>query len=176
MSPDSTQDLWPKWMWVAVPVLVVVVVAGLWWAIFSGEPDIEVTPTATSTMAVSGTQPTQEPTMVNTLPPVFPTSTEAPTLPTVQEPTASVVETPSVQPTVQGGLAIGDNVKVTDTSGVLNMREGAGTGFRVIGTLNEGTVVEIVGGPQQADGYIWWQVRTDAGTVGWAAGKWLKKP
>lgn len=175
MSPDSTQDLWPKWMWVAVPVLVVVVVAGLWWAIFSGEPEAAASPTATPTMRVLAPQPTQAPTMANTLPPVFPTATEAAVLPTAEVPTASVVETPSVAPTPQGGLAAGDSAQVVATSGVLNMRDGAGTGFKVIGTLREGSVVEVVGGPREADGYTWWQVRTDAGTVGWAAGDWLQK-
>lgn len=175
MSSDSAQTLWPKWMWVAVPVLVVVVVAGLWWAIFSGDSEPETSPTTTPTSAVIAPQPTQGPTLVRTLPPVFPTATEAVELPTVAPPTASMVETPPVAPTIQGGLAVGDNATVSGTSGVLNMREGAGTEFKVIGSLREGTVVEIIGGPREADGYIWWQVRTDSGTVGWAAGEWLKK-
>ncbi len=176
MSPSGTQDLWPRWMWVAVPVLVVVVVAGLWWAIFSGDgAETAAEPTATATMRPLSTQPTQAPTTVPTLPPLAPSPTSASVLPTVAAPTSSGVATPTARPTAQGGMAVGDSVKVSGTNGVLNMRDGAGTGYQVIGSLREGTVVEIVGGPKSGNGYTWWQVRTDTGTVGWAAGDWLKK-
>jgi len=176
VSPSGTQDLWPRWMWVAVPVLVVVVVAGLWWAIFSGDGrETAADPTPTATMRPLSTQPTQAPTRVPTLPALMPTATRASVLPTVAPPTGSAVATPTAQPTAQGGLAVGDKAKVTGTNGVLNMRDGAGTGYQTIGSLREGTVVEIVGGPKSSNGYTWWQVRSDAGTVGWAAGDWLKK-
>jgi len=174
MSPDSTQDLWPKWMWVAVPVLVVVVVAGLWWAIFGGDGTEQAAVTATATMRPIGTQPTQAPTLRPTLPVLMPTATaSAPTLPTVPAPTQAAVTTPTSQPTPVGGLAIGGKAKVTGTSGVLNMRDGAGTGYKIVASLREGAIVEILDGPKEANGYTWWQVRNDAGTVGWAAGDWL---
>ena len=32
---QSRPDAWPRWTIIVVPLLVVVVVAGLWWAIFS---------------------------------------------------------------------------------------------------------------------------------------------
>ncbi len=175
MSPDSTQDLWPKWMWVAVPVLVVVVVAGLWWAIFGGDDAQTASATATPTMRPLSTQPTQAPTMQPTLPILLPTGTSAPVLPTVAPPAQSDVATPTAQPTATGGLAVGDKAQVAGTSGVLNMRDGAGTGFKIVASLREGAIVEILDGPKEANGYTWWQVRNDAGTVGWAAGDWLKK-
>ena len=175
MSPDSTQDLWPRWMWVAVPVLVVVVVAGLWWAIFGGGDGATAQATATPTMRPLSTQPTQAPTLRPTLPILLATPTSSSVLPSVAPPTQSVVATPTGQPTATGGLAVGDKVQVTGTSGVLNMRDGPGTGYKIVGSLREGAIVEILDGPKEANGYTWWQVRNEAGTVGWAAGDWLKK-
>jgi len=172
----STQDLWPKWMWVAVPVLVVVVVAGLWWAIFSpGEP--KVTPTPSPTPRVVRTQPTQGPTVQGTLPAetAVPTATRPSIIVATFTPSVQAVVTPpsaATQPAA--GLAIGSKAKVTGTGGSgLNMRAGAGTGHARVKTLPEGTVVEVIGGPKEANSYTWWQVRDDGGTSGWVVSKFL---
>ena len=178
MSPDSTQDLWPKWMWVAVPVLVVVVVAGLWWAIFGNDDEGAqlASATATATLRPIAGQPTQAPTLQPTLPALMPTATtSAATLPTVPSPTQAAVQTPTEAPTPTGGMAVGDRAQVTGANGVLNMRDGAGTGFKIVGSLKDGAIVEILDGPKEGNGYTWWQVRNDAGLTGWAAGDWLKK-
>ena len=177
MSPDSTQDLWPKWMWVAVPVLVVVVVAGLWWAIFGGDNEEQIaSATATPTMRPISGQPTQAPTLRPTLPILMATATsDASVLPTVAPPTQETVQTPTAQPTATGGMAVGDRVQVTGANGVLNMRDGAGTGFKIVGSLRDGAIAELLDGPKEANGYTWWQVRNAAGVTGWAAGDWLKK-
>ncbi len=62
------------------------------------------------------------------------------------------------------GLTIGGTAKVigTGTDGV-NMRQDAGLDVPVIETLAEGTVFELIGGPSDADGITWWQVRLDNG-------------
>ncbi len=179
-GPD--QDLWPKWMWVAVPVLVVVVVAGLWWAIFSPSPE---SPTAapTPTMPLVPTQPTQAPSPQATLAigtepeeprPQLPqpaTFTPAPvdlvTTPTTEGATETTTDTTEE-------LGIGAKAKVVNTRGVgLNMRAGAGTGHARVKTLPEGEPLEIIGGPREANGFTWWQVRDGAGTTGWAASQFL---
>ncbi len=175
----STQDLWPKWMWVAVPVLVVVVVAGLWWAIFSeGEP--KVTPTPSPTPKVVRPQTTQAPTQYATLTPEGtpaieqPTATRADVIMVTFTPTRSTVLTPTAEATVQTGLAIGSKAKVTGTGGSgLNVRAGAGTGHARVKTLADGTVVEIIGGPKDANSYTWWQVKDESGTTGWVVSKFL---
>ncbi len=174
MSPNQKQDLWPKWMWIAAPVLVVVVTVGLWWAIIPRDSDgADVDPTATAQALAD--QPTQAPTLVSTLSALPTTTADVPVLPTVGSPSAEAAATPSAAPTVDAGIVIGDDVEVSGTSGVLNMRDGAGTSYSVVGTLSEGAIVEVVGGPQTADGYTWFQVRTDDGTVGWAADDWLEE-
>lgn len=175
----SNQDLWPKWMWVAVPVLVVVVVAGLWWAIFS--PGREETPRTTPapTLMLTRPQVTQRPTELATLGAVqttiTPTQQILTTLPTFT-PTQQVVSTPTGAPTIESvALAVGAKVQVIGTGGTgLNMRAGAGTSQARIKTLGENTKLEIIAGPKEANGFNWWQVRDEAGTTGWVVDRYLK--
>jgi len=171
----SRQDLWPKWMWIAVPVLVVVVVAGLWWAIFSPPGSSLVTPTPSPTAMIIRTQPTQAPTESATLSAQEPTPTR-PILPLPTfSPTAGSVMTPATEPSIEAaGLKIGDKPKVSGTGGQgLNMRAGAGTGHARVKTLPEGSVVEVIGGPTEANEFTWWQVRDQTGVAGWVVAKYL---
>ena len=173
----SRQDLWPKWMWIAVPVLVVVVVAGLWWAIFSEPKDASIAPTPSPTVMIIRTQPTQAPTAPGTLPPQEPTATR-PILPLPSfTPTAGSVMTPPADATIEvAGLKIGAKPKVVGTGGLgLNMRSDAGTGHARVKTLREGSVVEVIAGPKDADGFTWWQVRDQTGVAGWVAAKFLSE-
>src|SRR5258708_25895233 len=41
----------------------------------------------------------------------------------------------------------------------------------VLTQLREGETFTISGGPQSADGYLWWQIKTDNGVTGWAAAR-----
>lgn len=173
----SNQDLWPKWMWIAVPVLVVVVVAGLWWAIFSPSEPSAVVPTPTATVNIIQNQPTQAPTAQQTLTSedTTPTRQVLPELPTFT-PTAVAVTTPTGEPTQAppAEMVVGAKVSVTGTNGAgLNMRSGAGTANARVKTLSDGTEVEIIGGPKDANGYTWWQIRDSAGTTGWVASQFL---
>lgn len=61
-----------------------------------------------------------------------------------------------------------------DTPG-LNVRARVGTGADnpIIFSLAPGTAVEIIGGPSEADGFTWWQVRGPTGD-GWCAGEFLE--
>lgn len=66
--------------------------------------------------------------------------------------------------------AVGQGYRVTEG---MNLRSGAGTGFGVIGSLAAGSTGTVIGGPVNANGYRWWQVRTSGGTTGWAASNWM---
>ena len=44
---------------------------------------------------------------------------------------------------------------------------------RTATSAKEGTTLVVLDGPEEADGYTWWQVRTPDGAEGWAAGTWL---
>ncbi|RLC76780.1 MAG: hypothetical protein DRI61_12670, partial [Chloroflexi bacterium] len=66
---------------------------------------------------------------------------------------------------------IGDWVRTTAN---LNVREGPGLSYTIIDTMPEGTLGRIVGGPVEADGYVWWEVDYVVGVGGWSAQNWLE--
>ena len=55
----------------------------------------------------------------------------------------------------------------------MRLRALATTDADVLATGREGTVVTVLEGPVEADGYEWWKVRTPDGDEGWAAATWL---
>ena len=69
------------------------------------------------------------------------------------------------------GFAAGDLALVD--AAPLNCRTGPGIGYDVSYLMHTGTGVQILAGPEAADGYHWYKVRTDAEVVGWAAGEGL---
>ena len=52
--------------------------------------------------------------------------------------------------------------------GNLNLRSSASAAATAIATMPGGTILNIVGGPEQNEGYTWWQVSGPSG-IGWAA-------
>lgn len=68
------------------------------------------------------------------------------------------------------GFAVGTAVSVWD--GPVNLRDAPGLGGGVLAMLPIGTWGTIVGGPQWADGYAWYQLDTASGW-GWVAGAFL---
>ncbi len=174
----SSQEGWPKWMYFAVPALVIFVVVGLWWALFYPPSEAVESGVAAPTRPVGVAQPTQSPTEQPTLAAFAPTATT--TLPTLPPPTPTQEGAAADQPAAPEGprepLSIGDMASVCCTDGIgLRMRSGAGTGHPVVKMLAEDKVVEVVGGPQEATGFTWWQVRDEVGTSGWVASEFLRK-
>ncbi len=108
-------------------------------------PDATVTPTPSPT---STPVPTPTPTSTPTPTPT-PTSTPTPTL------TPSPTPTPISYALIEG-----------TTRGAANMRRAPGL-TAVIATLRDGTVVELTGRREQADGYTWVEVVAPDGLVGW---------
>lgn len=78
-------------------------------------------------------------------------------------------------------LAIADDGSVEDgdvatvVAAALNLRDGPGLDYAVVAQLPYGTTVEIIGGPEEADGYTWVQVRVPSGCIdgGWIAAEFL---
>ena len=65
--------------------------------------------------------------------------------------------------------AIGDQVIVT-LNGELTVRALPGVGGSVVARVRTNETFTVVAGPQAADGYFWYQIRSDDGRVeGWAA-------
>jgi hypothetical protein len=110
--------------------------------------------------------------------PAKPTSTATPTpLPTATPlPTLTLTPTlaPTATPTPAPQIATGGTVVVQGTGGEkLRMRAAPGISFDLVASLDDGTRLKVLEGPQTADGYTWWRLQTSAGTVGWAAADWL---
>lgn len=66
---------------------------------------------------------------------------------------------------------VGDRVRVTmDANQQLSIRSTPGTNATVLTRVNTGTEFTVLAGPQSANGFIWYQIRSDDGqTQGWAA-------
>ena len=82
----------------------------------------------------------------------------APTDVPTEEPTA----TPDVPPT-----ATPDTSPKAQIGSPLNVREGPGTTYNIVGGLQEGEVMPITGKNAAGD---WWQIQMDGGITGWVYG------
>jgi uncharacterized protein YgiM (DUF1202 family) len=67
--------------------------------------------------------------------------------------------------------AVGDDVRVID--GELNLRADIGTGAEVTAVLPDGAYVEIIEGPETAEGYDWYRVTSSRYGTGWSVGEYL---
>lgn len=111
---------------------------------------------------------------VSTLTQVAPTPT--PTA-TVLRPTVTLVPTPTPAPTptptqpAPTTIAVGGYVAVVEG---VNFRRDPGRTAQIIRTLGNGEVLEVIGGPRDADELTWWQLRDPNGTEGWAAADFLQ--
>lgn len=150
---EKRAELRPTWSWLAIPLLVIGAVFGLWWGLYSpSESSTEPTPTPTPTR-MQRPRPSPTPTMAV----LFDTPTVAPT----------------ATATVMAGIGTGQTVRVSASDG-LNLRAAAGSNQDLVKTMPDGTILAIVSGPVEADGHSWWQVRDSEGSVGWCAEEWLE--
>jgi hypothetical protein len=102
---------------------------------------------------------------IGIVPYVEPTETLPPTL-TPVEPTAVVIN----------GIQVGSSIQITGTGGAgLKIRNnyGINAGQKFIALDSE--VYEVIGGPEEQDGYIWWELSSayDSQRNGWAVSEYL---
>ncbi len=72
--------------------------------------------------------------------------------------------------TVDRAPRVGDRVQVTMSTGDLSVRITPGTDAELVTRVAQGQEFTVMGGPQEANGYTWYQIRSDNGaTEGWAA-------
>ncbi len=64
-------------------------------------------------------------------------------------------------------LTVGEMAFVCTVSETVKLREGAGKNYEIIKSLVPGADVKVIGGPECADDWSWWQVETESGYVGW---------
>ncbi len=112
------------------------------------------------------TAPPSGPTPTYTFTPP-PTLTPSPTT----APAASLTPTPFSCPGApEPRLEVGGRGRVTFTSGLpVRIRATPGLGGAFVANMAEGTEFDVIGGPECADGFVWWQVRTPTGITGWSA-------
>ena len=84
--------------------------------------------------------------------------------------------TPTLVPAVPAEIAIGIYVKVSGTEGTdLSFRAGPSTNYARLKIVADGSVLKVLDGPSEADGYIWWQLQDISdGMVGWAVADYLE--
>jgi hypothetical protein len=96
---------------------------------------------------------------------LFSTSTPRPT----RQARTPTPELPTATATLSGTLRAQAFATVMNLGGnPLRLRAGPSTKEQVVGRLPEGTLVQILEGPVEADGYAWWKVQTPK-LSGWAA-------
>lgn len=88
----------------------------------------------------------------------------------------AVAPTPIPAPVVTPEPPAPDRVKVSFANGSgVNLRARAGERGQRLKTVPEGTILEVVGGEETADGIAWRNVRDTSGATGWMASKFLAK-
>lgn len=92
---------------------------------------------------------------------------------------AATLTPAATQPSTGGKFQVNDAVVITGAgagsggeSGCLNVRTAPGTDAAIIDCLPDGTQLTILGGPQEAGGLTWWNVKLQSGN-GWAAEQYL---
>ena len=151
----STRAALP-WRWLGIGLLVVVILGGAVLLARENLPaqPLVLEPTATATVV--------EPTPTVEATPLAPTPTSVP-------PTATPEPTPTTE------IEPGVEVQVVG-AGVdkLSFRSGPGSDYARLKIVSDGDTFTVLDGPEEADGYLWWRLKDDAGTIGWVAENWLE--
>jgi hypothetical protein len=110
---------------------------------------------------------------------ITPTATEF--VPPTATPYAAPTDTPPAAPPTDVGITndpitVGAQVKIVDTGPTgLNFRKEPSRSAEKLRTLPEGNIYEVIGGPQNADGLVWWQLKDPSdGTTGWGAADYMR--
>jgi hypothetical protein len=110
---------------------------------------------------------------------IMPTATEY--VPATATPYAAPTDTPIPATNVAPGtsndpITVGAKVKIVDTGPTgLNFRKAPARAAEKIRSLPEGNIYDVIGGPQNADGLVWWQLKDPSdGTTGWGAGQYMR--
>ncbi len=137
------------------------------------------TSTALALQWISTASPTASRTSTSTVPPTpSPSFTITISLTPSSTPLPSATPTPLVKPTwypcantYPSRLHVGDRAKVSEDPPYPNrVRAQPNTTSDILGLLEVGEMMEIIGGPVCSQGWIWWEVRSLAKSLtGWTA-------
>jgi uncharacterized protein YgiM (DUF1202 family) len=137
----------PLWPLLVIVLLILVVLVSLW------------NPFAPA--------PLPTPEIIPTLIPISPTLPPRPTITPTPKPTPT--------PTVPTKITVGGYVKVVGAEAdQLSYRSGPGLNYARLALIKDGTILKVLEGPEEADGYTWWRLQDKDGFIGWAAEDWLQ--
>jgi hypothetical protein len=162
-KPAREERLPIPWRWLGLGLIVTIagifLAVGLITAFLSREP-LPVTPLNPTIIVL-----TAPPSAVPSATPILPTPTTLPTL--------TPVPTPDVAVAPQE-VAPGFYAAVANTEGLgVTIRGGPSTNNVAVTVAQEGALLFVLDGPAEGNGYLWWQVRLEDGTEGWAAADFL---
>lgn len=196
-SYQPEERYWTDYLRIALPVIGIILMLGLLWIWASqllGDDNNVDDPTPEDTIGLVATQ-TPDANAVNTAPNNAGTpganteageipipgqtpaaeATNAPFNPTQQTPAASGdTETAPTEPAdapASGEIAVDSQVEITDE---VNVRPSAGTSEEPIRTAAAGETGTVISGPEEADGFVWWELVFDDGSSGFVAEDFLE--
>ena len=153
------------WAWLGLGLALTILIcaaaamlAANWLARPPAEPQTPLEPVVI--VLTAPPSPTPGPTSVPVLPTPIPTFTPIPTPDTAVAP-------PEISPGYYAAVAGTDDLGLT-------VRGGPSTRNVVVTVADEGTRLLVLDGPQEAEGFQWWQLRLDNGLEGWAVADFLE--
>ena len=162
-----------------VGVIVLVIFLWFWIASFLGD-DEDPDDAAAGTTTLNATTLTS---VESETPPADGTPTSSAGLPSATLPGGPTLPpgTPSsVAPTTDGGnggptaIYLGATVEIANTDGTgVNVRGDASTTSDVLSVFLDGTQVQVIDGPVEAEGFVWWQVTGNEVAAGWIVSDYL---
>lgn len=180
------ERFWTDYLRIALPVIGLLLLVGLLWfwadRLINDEPGpSEQVPTETIGQVVAST-PTApaatEPLVVASPPPATGAGTsagEAATTPPAETQSGGdnqtgsapeATEPPAEEPETGAAFSSGEEVVITEP---VNLRPNPTTEGEPIEVLDADSTLTIIGGPEESESYIWWEVATADGTTGWVA-------
>lgn len=152
------------WLWLGLGVVVTIIGIALALLLVSSllarEPLTTAMPEPTIIRLTAPPTVAPSPTVLAPTPTPIPTFTPAPTRDLAAPPES---------------ITVGYYARVAGTgSAGLTLRGGPSTLTTSLQNVAEGTVMQVIGGPEEADDFIWWQVRLLSGQEGWVAGRFLE--
>jgi hypothetical protein len=153
------------WKWFGLGLLVSLIGVGL--AVLLAvslltRPPLEVAEMAEPNLVILTAAPSPTPSVT----PDFVLPTPLPTFTPIPTPD-NVVAPPEI--------TVGFYARVIDTGGVgLVLRGGPSTSNVQIMLVDEGSLLLVIGGPEEGSDLLWWQVEVEEGVEGWVAAQFLE--
>lgn len=162
LRADSREPV--PWVWLGLGV--VVTIAGIVLALTLVNLMLTREPLVTTVATPTIIRLTAPPTVPATATSVQPTPTPIPTF--TPAPTRDLSQAPAE-------ITVGYFAVVSGTGDAgLTVRGAPGTDAVRLMRASEGTLMRVLGGPEEGGDFTWWQVRLTDGTEGWVAGDYIE--